>query len=255
MELQVALSHFLPVSLEEMNGIRLMNRTDTKFVTSQDKLASILQLASSEYRVQEVDGERVIAYRTVYLDTPQKDMYLAHQNGRRVREKIRVRTYVTSELTFLEVKNKDNKGRTDKKRIRVESVRSLQIDGAEEFLKKYAWYSLSELKPLLENNFRRITLVNKAMTERLTIDTDVCFRNLQTAEKAVLNGLIIIELKRDGRTFSPIREVLRNLHIKPVGISKYCVGMVLTSHTIKYNRFKQKMRTVGRIQGNGTLSM
>ena len=104
-------------------------------------------------------------------------MYLAHQNGRVIREKIRVRTYVSSGLTFLEVKNKNNKGRTDKKRIRVQGVNSLRQDGGEEFLRNYAWYELSTLKLLLENHFHRITLVNKAMTERLTIDTGVHFRN------------------------------------------------------------------------------
>ena len=107
MDIQTALSAFLPVSLEEMSGIRLMNRTDTKFVTSLDKLSLILQFAVTDYRVQEVEGTRNIAYRTVYLDTSGRDMYMAHQNGHRVREKIRVRTYVSSGLTFLEVKNKD----------------------------------------------------------------------------------------------------------------------------------------------------
>ena len=105
MDIQTALSAFLPVSLEEMSGIRLMNRTDTKFVTSLDKLSLILQFAVTDYRVQEVEGTRNIAYRTVYLDTSGRDMYMAHQNGHRVREKIRVRTYVSSGLTFLEVKN------------------------------------------------------------------------------------------------------------------------------------------------------
>lgn len=248
MDIQTALSAFLPVSLEEMSGIRLMNRTDTKFVTSLDKLSLILQFAVTDYRVQEVEGTRNIAYRTVYLDTSGRDMYMAHQNGHRVREKIRVRTYVSSGLTFLEVKNKDNKGRTDKRRIRVGNIHSLYADGAEGFLEKHDWYHLSELKPWLENNFYRITLVNKAMTERLTIDTDICFCNLQTGKEAALNRMVIIELKRDGRTFSPIREVLRNLHIQPSGISKYCMGTVLTSPTVKHNRFKQKIRVVGRIQ-------
>ena len=100
MDIQTALSAFLPVSLEEMSGIRLMNRTDTKFVTSLDKLSLILQFAVTDYRVQEVEGTRNIAYRTVYLDTSGRDMYMAHQNGHRVREKIRVRTYVSSGLTF-----------------------------------------------------------------------------------------------------------------------------------------------------------
>jgi hypothetical protein len=50
-------------------------------------------------------------YETTYLDTEGREMFMAHQNGRTVREKIRVRTYKDSGLTFLEVKNK-NKQRT-----------------------------------------------------------------------------------------------------------------------------------------------
>lgn len=38
------ISQFHPISLEEMGGIRLMNRTDTKFVTTTDKLLRLLQM-------------------------------------------------------------------------------------------------------------------------------------------------------------------------------------------------------------------
>lgn len=95
---------FGPVTLEEMSGIRLMNRTDTKYLLPLETLAVLLYYAAADYRVQEVAGERNIVYHTVYLDTVDKAMYRAHQNGRAVREKIRVRTYVASQLTFLEVK-------------------------------------------------------------------------------------------------------------------------------------------------------
>ncbi|WP_374693471.1 VTC domain-containing protein [Bacteroides thetaiotaomicron] len=47
-----------------------------------------------------VNGECNIAYHTIYLDTPDRDMYVTHQNGRIVREKIRIRTYINSDLTF-----------------------------------------------------------------------------------------------------------------------------------------------------------
>lgn len=101
-----ALSAFSSISLEEMSTIRLMNRTDTKYIVSLSALMDVLQRASNCYRVQEVQGERNIAYHTTYLDTPDYAMYLAHQNGRVIREKIRVRTYVSSGLTFLEVKKR-----------------------------------------------------------------------------------------------------------------------------------------------------
>ena len=53
------------------------------------------------------------------------------------------------------------------------------------------------------------------MTERLTIDTGVHFHHLITGTEARLENLAIIELKRDGRTYSPIGEILRELHVRP----------------------------------------
>ena len=183
---------FGPVTLEEMSGIRLMNRTDTKYLLPLETLAVLLHYAAADYRVQEVAGERNIVYHTVYLDTVDKAMYRAHQNGRAVREKIRVRTYVASQLTFLEVKNKNNKGRTDKRRIRITALDELSAEGVDDFLSLYAWYKLPQLSPQLENRFQRITLVNRAMTERLTIDTDICFRNLVNGNYAALPRLAVV---------------------------------------------------------------
>lgn len=235
------LSSFSPITLEEMSGIRLMNRIDTKYILSAKCLKRFLLLVVGDYRVQEVSGEREAVYRTLYLDTPERSMYLAHQCGRAVREKIRVRTYVASGLTFLEVKNKDNKGRTDKKRIPVTSASSLAEEGAEGFLRQYARYGLGELSFQLENRFRRITLVNRACTERLTIDTGICFCNLLNGNRTSLQGLVVVELKRDGRTPSPAREVLRRLHVHPAGFSKYCMGCALTDTSLKQNRFKPRV--------------
>lgn len=243
------LSSFAPVSLEEMSGIRLMNRMDTKYVVSLPTLIRVLERAIGHYRIQEIEGERNMAYRTVYLDTPDYAMYLAHQNGRPVREKIRVRTYLSSGLTFLEVKNKNNKGRTDKKRISVGGTGTLYADGGEEFLRKHAWYELSALNFLLENHFHRITLVNHAMSERLTIDTGVHFHHLLTGAEAGLENLAIIELKRDGKATSSIGGILHDLHVRPAGISKYCVGTVMTAGKLKYNRFKPKLRLAWKIAG------
>ena len=101
-EILQTLKEYIPISLEEMSGIKLMNRTDTKYVTSYQMLKEILLVARHDYRIQEVNGECNIAYHTIYLDTPDRDMYVTHQNGRIVREKIRIRTYINSDLTFLD---------------------------------------------------------------------------------------------------------------------------------------------------------
>ena len=246
-EILQILKEYIPISLEEMSGIKLMNRTDTKYVTSYQILKEILLVDRHDYRVQEVNGEYNIAYHTIYLDTPDRDMYVTHQSGRIVREKIRIRTYVNSDLTFLEVKNRNNKGRTDKRRIRIGSIESIKEDGGDTFLRQHAWYDQSQLLPLLESSFHRITLVNNHKTERLTIDTGVEFRCLQSGKISSLDNIVIIELKRDGHTFSPIKEILHKLHIQSSGFSKYCIGSALTVSHLKCNRLKPKLRMLNKM--------
>ncbi len=238
------LNSFSPITLDETKKVRLMNRIDTKFVTTRDVLECMLGMASEHYYVQEIEGERNSAYHTVYLDTPDRAMYLAHQNGRRVREKIRVRTYLQSGHAFLEVKNKNNKGRTDKQRIAVTDVQTLCPHQADHFLRQHAWYCMDQLMPRLESRFRRVTLVNRRMTERLTIDTDLCFSNLDDGQTVQLPHIVIIELKRDGMLYSPIRQVLHQLRVHPTSISKYCIGSALTNPALKQNRLKSKIRLI-----------
>ncbi len=103
------------VTLDQMKGIRLMNRIDTKYVLPQRLLAPLLeQAAMNGYRIQQIDGARACRYDTLYYDTPSREMYRLHHDRRLVRQKIRTRTYVESGSTFLEIKNKTNKGRTRK---------------------------------------------------------------------------------------------------------------------------------------------
>ena len=111
------LAGFPPVTLAEMDGVRLMNRTDTKYVTEESVLAAVLADArAAGYRVLEVDGERICAYDSLYFDTAALGMFLDHHNRRVPRRKVRTRVYVSSGTAFLEIKRKRNNGRTKKKR-------------------------------------------------------------------------------------------------------------------------------------------
>ncbi len=249
-----------PITLDEMSSIKLMNRTDTKFVTTVDQLRSLLLIARDDYRAQEVAGQRISRYYTAYFDTPDNNMYVMHQNGHAGRQKVRIRSYVDTGLNFLEVKTKNNHGRTRKKRVDMvgfdpmnpdHGIRFLRQDNQykvyDEFLHKHLRYDPTVLAEHLENNFSRITLVNKGKTERLTIDTDLKFHNLENDCRADLTGLVIIELKRDGLQHSPILGMLRELRIKPSGFSKYCMGSALTNPSLKRNNFKERLRMVERM--------
>ena len=88
------LANLEPITLEEMKGIRLMNRTDTKFVTDKANLARLLELTQGKYYAQFLNGSKIANYMTTYWDTDRHLFYLEHHNGRAPRQKVRVRTYM-----------------------------------------------------------------------------------------------------------------------------------------------------------------
>lgn len=238
-----------PITLEQMSEIRLMNRTDTKFVTNKHKLAQLLELAQGHYYAQFNAGSKIAAYMTTYWDTDDHHFYMEHHNGRAPRQKVRVRTYMDSGVTFLEVKTKNNHGRTKKKRIEVpgqEREKLIQAEG-NPFLTGLVHRDFDDIRPTVRNHFHRITLVNYGKTERLTIDFDVRFENFETDNNAETGELVIIELKRDGNVYSPVLDILRQLRIKPSGFSKYCIGSVMTNQNLKKNMFKPKLVKINKL--------
>lgn len=243
------LANLTPITLEEMSSIRLMNRTDTKFVTNKETLVKLLQLAKGKYYAQVVGGKKVASYMTTYWDTEAYRFYLEHHNGRAPRQKVRVRTYLDSDITFLEIKTKNNHGRTKKKRVEVPDQQITGDGGNEEFLQEKVHLGLKDLHPTVQNHFHRITLVNYGKTERLTIDYDVHFHNFETSKDANVGPLVIIELKRDGNVYSPVLDIIRQLRIKPSGFSKYCIGSVMTNKNLKKNMFKTKLVKLSKMAG------
>ena len=250
------LAEFTPIGLSEMESVKLMNRIDTKYAAPISALPAVLQAAQADYFAQEIDGKRIARYDTVYYDTDSLDMYIRHHDRQLVRQKIRVRQYVDSELTFLEIKRKNNKGRTKKKRI---TVPGFDITGetfgdnknekwnVEEYVAAKSRYRWEELAPRLRTRFRRITLVNKQLTERLTIDMDLRWDNVVSGKSMTYPELVVIELKRNGHATSRMMQIMQEAHIHPLKISKYCIGTALTTENLKKNRFKKKIRLIEKI--------
>ena len=236
-----------PITLEEMSGIRLMNRIDTKFLVNVRNLPTLLEMAKQDYYVQQIGDLRKAFYRTLYYDTPEATMYVVHQDGKLNRQKIRVREYVESNLMFLEVKKKNNKGRTSKKRITITDENVLHNEEAIAFLDEKSKFKMNEIDFRLRNSFFRITLVNKEKSERLTSDFNINFENCVTGVKNTIPKLCIVEVKQDGNAHSHFKDYLASLRIKKRSISKYCLGMVLTDPSLKYNRFKEKIRYINKL--------
>jgi len=245
--IQSLLKEFKVITLAEMEKIRLMSRIDTKYIMRTETLKQLLESLRESYFVQMIKNNCLSPYQTVYLDTSNLSMYIAHQNGKRTREKIRMRSYLDSNLSFLEIKDKNNKGRTHKQRILLPEQIKYKTNEASAFLNSHSLFKPDELFPQIENSFSRITLVNREKTERLTIDTNICFHNLTTDKTMMMNDLAIIELKQNGNIPSFVKNLLHEMHVHPVSISKYCLGTILTNPDVKQNRFKKKLLQINKL--------
>lgn len=107
--LKVILDEFESITLEQMEDIRLMNRIDRKYMTRLSLLPEILQAMTPLYYVQENMQKRISPYATIYFDTVDLRMFTTHHNSKRRRQKIRLRSYLDSETSFLEIKKKTTK--------------------------------------------------------------------------------------------------------------------------------------------------
>ena len=245
------LKDICPIFLEEMDAIKLMNRIDTKYVTNEDKLVEILKEAKNKgYRALEIEGNKLNPYISTYYDTDNLQMYRDHHNKKLVRQKIRTRKYENSNTVFLEIKKKNNKGRTKKKRIEIDPSAFADFRNYQQyndFVFQIAGYQPTEIHPCLETIFRRITLVNAAKTERLTIDTSLRFVNILNATEKNLARTVVIELKQDGRAKSEMKNILLDLRVKPLRMSKYCIGTALSNPNAPNHRFKLKIRKIEKI--------
>lgn len=236
---------FRPISLKDMDEVSLMKRSDTKFILPKKQVLEILNSLISNYKVLEVNNDRVMTYNSLYYDTPENDFYQWHHNGKINRIKVRIRNYVESKIHFLEIKKKNGKGITQKSRIPIDGFEDSLSEKSNAFIKEITSGNY-ELLPTLENKFNRITLVSTLHKERATIDFNLNFSNAD--KKKVFEELAIIEIKQEGiNRNSPIYKELKKRHILPNSISKYCLGIISLYENVKYNSFKIKLLQIQKI--------
>lgn len=240
-----------PIGLDDMKAVRLMNRVDQKYMAPACLLDALLQRVAEGYYVQHIDGNPLAPYKTLYFDTADLRMYTMHHNQKLNRQKLRVRTYRSTDTTFFEIKNKDNKKKTRKVRIPVDVSQFdsvLEVPEVEQFVNNNTPFPVASLHQCLENRFERITLVDKGMSERITIDRGIIFHNRATGIDADISQLLVIEVKHEvGAPTSLIEKALHELHVLPRRMSKYCIGTALTDPTAKKGRFKEKLLFIEKI--------
>lgn len=251
---------FAPISLQSLNGkAAMLERLDNKYVVDGSVLRQAAGDLAQAFDMLEIDGLRAFTYETCYFDDVERRSYFDHHQGRRQRAKVRVRRYVEAGLCFLEVKLKDKRGVTVKKRLDRDPASFGTLDDAaldyvdKVYRAQYGQAFPHTLSRVVDMRYRRMTLVAKQGGERMTIDSGLQFIAAD-AHHAVGSDLFILETKSaNGNGVAD--GILRGLHQHPTKrCSKYCVATAMLDPTTKHNRFLPALRKLGGIPARQVLA-
>ena len=246
MNLKLELNKFETITLSEMDDVKLMSRTDTKFVFNFLRLPEFLEKLSRFYKVLLIDENLIHDYKSLYFDTEDRKFYIEHHNRRVNRNKIRFREYVGSGLTFLEIKLKNNKGKTIKKRIKVDSISEEITKKQQRYIHKIIGYPI-EVSAKQWINFSRVTFVHKIQKERLTMDINLTFNNQK--DEGDLKNIVIAEVKQERMSrSSDFMRIAKEMSILPMRLSKYCMSTISLNPKLKKNRFKEKSLFINKLK-------
>jgi hypothetical protein len=242
--IEAILGGFDPISLKATNeSARMLKRSENKYVMTNAQLRKVLTELREWFAILEIDNRRIFKYRSCYFDDDFR-LFHEHHQGKRLRVKARTRHYVDTGDIFFEVKLKERRGATNKKRqpcgvfipnkIEDKNLSMLRKFYREIYNKEF---DLS-LKPSLIVEYKRFTLVSKAGGERTTVDYFLRFEAVGGPAVQVGNDFIIVETKSgDGKGIAD--RIIKSEYIRRAGsCSKYCIGASLTGQVTKYNHFR-----------------
>lgn len=234
--------HELPaVTLPELDAsAALQTRFDRKYVIPLDDLDAILT-GIRGLRVLDVDGNRFSRYESTYLDTIELDSWTAAAHCRRRRWKVRTRRYADTGESWLEVKTRGHRGLTVKQRLRYDGDEQIDSNGpaAHWLRERLAAAHVRDVHPAdlvatLQVSYVRSTLLLEG-TSRATID-----RQLRWASghgSAEVSDVLVVETKAGTHRPGALDRRLWTLGHRPVRISKYGIGLALTTPDLHVNRW------------------
>lgn len=238
------------IGLRELNELAgLQTRVDTKYMLTPEQMVAVLYRIGARLRVLEIDDQRSFGYESVYFDTRALKTFRDHRQGRRLRFKVRTRLYVDSGDCMLEVKVKNRRGATVKKRMKYPAHERFRLNAqgrkfVNDVLETECGQSAPELVAALVGTYSRTTFVDPAEHTRATLDTGLKWghcadgRNHVTAHGP---DMVLVETKSETGN-SAIDIALRGLGIRPVKISKYAVGTALLHPHLAANPWNRLLR-------------
>ncbi len=237
-----AVAALSPVSLDEvLETAELQTRVDRKYIVGVDQLDTLALGANAA--ALEIDGSRHFRYETVYFDTPDRRLYLDTAYRRPRRFKVRIRTYVDSGASMLEVKRKDGRGRTDKDRLDLDAGgdrRRLDAEMRDFVDSSVATEVTDRLEEAATTRFDRTTIVDVGHHARYTIDHRLT-STASDGRMVELKDAVVVECKSPGRA-TPMDRALWAIGVRPARISKYCTTLAVLEPFLPANQWHRTLK-------------
>jgi hypothetical protein len=223
----------------------LQQRVDRKYLLSARDIPRVLAQLQPTHCVVYAGAQLWARYQSVYFDTPARDLYHAHRRGRRPRYKLRIRHHLDRGLSFLEVKQKAQSGRTVKHRLALPFGQDELSSRERSFIDAHAPLAGTCLCPQVAISFQRLTVVGRDIDERLTLDQALTVASGRSV--AELGPVVIAEVKQARFVnHSGAIDAIRALHAREGALSKYCLATAMVS-SVPDNVFKPALRAVARL--------
>jgi hypothetical protein len=243
--LTAATSRLRPVALDDvLASAELQTRVDRKYLVPLHVLTVVLDRLGDQLSVLQIGDLRLFRYESVYFDTPELTAYRQHAHGRRRRVKVRTRAYLDSGECLLEFKSVGARGETIKERYPYPVGSRHTLDAAaHDLAAERVGHAIdtATLQQVLTTAYHRATLVDLARGSRVTCDVNLRFENPAGQCYGPLDGAVVLESKTVGSA-SPIDYALRRLGLRPLSLSKYCVGMAVLDPGLPANRWNRELR-------------
>lgn len=222
----------IPISLTELTASAAnLTRVDRKYVVPVTALPDLAASLPESTRILQIDNQHEFAYTSTYLDTPALASYYLAGTRRRRRFKVRTRTYGSGD-SFLEVKVRGARDRNVKERIEFDESLPLSpdslmfIDGTLHAAGVHGVLP-DELSPSLTTRYHRTTLLLPDDAARVTVDRSLtCSRR---GQEVSFPRMVIVETKAPSGRPTVMDMNLWRAGFRPVKISKYGIGMALTT--------------------------
>lgn len=234
-----------PITLEKVTETAgLLTRVDRKYLIRADLLAGLSE-ATDGFQILTIDGLRCFSYESVYFDTAELLSFSGALTGRRRRFKVRTRRYLDSELCFVEVKTQGIRNTTVKVRCEHPFDAPLDLSPSAAFTDRCLEdrTNVTDLQAILRTSYRRLTLANTALGERVTIDLNVTADLIADDRSVDLGSWVVVETK-SGSAATSVDRWLWSRGIRPSRVSKFATSLAMMEPMLPKNKWH---RTIQRL--------